>query len=230
MLEIGILCIKTNRLGEAEKYFKQIIEIHPKNLPARTELSFTYFKKKQFQNRDQILFEIYDLNSKDFYNLVALSKMFFRFKKYRIALKLLESILTMQDDNLVAVIMIINIYKLLKDIKNASLFYQKGKSILSRHRYNKYKEKFLQLKLDTDVDIDAQLLELMNIGIFHEEQKRKYIESNNTHHPLAAKDTCNNRVKNGDTVYFATYKKKNSIYADFIEPYFENLDNVKALK
>ena len=156
--------------------------------------------------------------------------MFSRFKKYRIALQLLKSILSGKDDDLFAVIMVIDIYKSLKDRRNASLFYQKGKSILSSDQYNKYKEKFLQMRLDPAADTDAQLLELMNIGIFHEEQNRKYIESNNTHYPLATKVTCNNRVKNGDTVYFATYKKGTDIYADFIEPYFENLDNLKALK
>lgn len=144
MLELGKLYIKKNRGEEAEKYFKQIIEIDPDNLHARTELSFIYFKKRQFRNREQILFEIYQLNPGDSYNLAALSKMFSRFKKYRIALKLLKLILSGKDDDLFAVIMVIDIYKLLKDIRNASLFYQKGKSILSRDQYNKYKEKFLQ--------------------------------------------------------------------------------------
>jgi len=86
------------------------------------------------------------------------------------------------------------------------------------------------MQLDTDTHYDVQLLELMNTGIFHKNQNGKSIESSGTHYRLAAVPTCNNKVKDCDTVYFATYKKEDIIFADFIEPYFENLDNLRALK
>ena len=67
-------------------------------------------------------------------------------------------------------------------------------------------------------------------GFFGISDDQTYVESSSGKYSLGRESTVNNKLKHGDKVYFATYLKDGSVFANFVERYFENLDNLGAAK
>jgi tetratricopeptide (TPR) repeat protein len=231
MLELARVYRNTNRPAEAENYLDKILSIEPENLHCLTERSILYTQIKKYHKREKILFDIYRLNPDDIHNLTALSNMFTRFKKFRIALELLQKVLTIKQHDIMAVIAIICLYIEMNDRESVRRYYVRGQNNLKYAKYSKYKDRFLSLNLETDKTVT--LLELNNnTGTYGTDGKQWFIETPVIRYPLMENATCNNKVKSGDRVFFGTYRKegKPGIYANFIEPWFENIRNLDALK
>jgi hypothetical protein len=108
------------------------------------------------------------------------------------------------------------------------IYYKMGKKVLEKSPFSRFKNKFLDLKLEPHKEM--KLISLMNKGIFGQKNGRTYIKTTENEYILKNNAIMNNRVKDGDDVYFALYDIGGSTVCDFIEPYFENIEDLKYLK
>lgn len=229
LLDLGkIYSREPNRYQEAELIFRQIIQKDINNIFARLELASLYVKMKKYAAREDILFEIYEITPEDVRTLVALAEVFKRFRKYRIALQLLVNALAIQDSDLLIVCELIKLYMLLRDKKNVELYVNKGQEILDSDPYNRFRERFTKFKVE--LDEKTTLLKLNEVGILVRAATESFIEQGNFRYPFNNQVTINNRVKENDKVFFATYKIGEEIVADFIEPFFESITQLRQLK
>ena len=74
------------------------------------------------------------------------------------------------------------------------------------------------------------MLRLNEAGAFIQAADQSYVEREGERYPLDAQATVNNRLKDQDKVYFATYSRGGHVFADFVEPYFEGIDDLYQLK
>ena len=162
------------------------------------------------------------------YNIVELSKVFIRFKKYKISIKLLELSLSIKKNDLFSVIKIIEIYKKFNDKVNIDKYYKIGKNIIYRDKYCKYKNYFENI--DSDINNDIKLINIDNIGIFMNNGTDNYIQSDKNKYKIYKDAEVNKKLKAGDKVYFATYLIDGKYITNFIEPHFDNIDDLKSLK
>jgi tetratricopeptide (TPR) repeat protein len=228
-LELGRLYRLRRRYNEAEKYLKEIHLIRQEDIHSRIELALLYAITRQYPKQEEILLNIYDLDPTNIYNLTSLSKVFCRFRKYRIALELLKKALKIDQNDLLSINQIILIYQRFRDISNFQRYYQRGCDLVQIDPNHKHKKQFLRIN-PTPPDSPFILQELSLSGIYQDHPGGKHIRVDETSYSLMPNAVCNSRVKHGDCVYFALYRQNNHLYVDFIEPYFKDLHDLRALK
>jgi tetratricopeptide (TPR) repeat protein len=230
LLELGKICSRDPiRYNDAEKYFQYLASVEPDNIYAKTELASLYFKMRKFPAREKLLFEMYGSHPHDIPTLVALSRVFVRFRKFRIAIKLLLHALDCHNSDLGIFCELITVYRKVLDRENVEKYAKMGNAILSLDPYNKYAGRFRQLDLGTDTEIT--LTEFHQTGIYDElEDGQKCIECSGKRYPQKLDATANYRIRVGDKVFFGIYIRRTQEFADFIEPYFENMDQLGKLK
>jgi tetratricopeptide (TPR) repeat protein len=229
LLELGRVCFHDPaRLNEAEQFFHRILEVEPTNLFAKIELANLYRRLKRYGPRETLLFEIYKTDRDDIPTLMALAQVFRRFRKYRVALKLLEGALALRPSDLITISELITTHMILRSNEQVRQYYSKGAKIINADAYNKHSEHFNRIELR--LDDQTTLLNLNEIGVCTREDGRRCIESKEIKYLIDEQATINNKVKAGDRVFFATYRKNGEIIADFVEPYFDSLEDLYSLR
>jgi len=229
LLELGKMCSKDSQtIIEAEQFFQRILQVEPDNVYAKIELAALYRDMKRYGDRERLLFEIYDAHPDDLPTLKALALVFRRFRKYRIALALLEYALDLRKDNLLIIIEIIRIYEILCNRQQARLYIVRGEEILREDTHNKHRERFGQLGVSFDEAVNLRSLD--EVGVATMENGQRYVENDSGRYLVNEHATVNNQIDPNDKVFFGLYSKGQEVYADFIEPYFENIDDLASLK
>jgi tetratricopeptide (TPR) repeat protein len=230
LMELGrVYARELENFEEAERIFQYIIQIDFDNIQARIELASLYLKIGRPAKREDILFQIYEINPQDIWILITLSKVFRRFRKYRIALNLLETALAIRNSDLLLVCELIELHVILRDKKNVDRYITKGREILDSDSRNKYRNRFTKIKIALDEKI--MLLNLNEVGYLFKIGNESYIKhKSGNNYMISNKATVNNRVRENDKVFFATYKIEEEITVDFIEPFFESINQLPQLK
>ncbi|HSK74456.1 MAG TPA: tetratricopeptide repeat protein [Pyrinomonadaceae bacterium] len=230
LLELGKLCAQNfHSYNEAENLFKKLLTIEPDSHHAKLELADLYRKMKKFYDREKLLFEIYRDFPNDVPTLTTFTGLFKRFKKYRIALELSQKILELRNTDLIAVCDLVNIYRDLGDRKMAELYIERGQRILEKDENHKDKERFQRLR--TYFDESVELIDFYKVGYFVEENGQRFIKTEDAEQFIIPEDaTFNYKIVTDQKVYFGMYSKNDNTFANFIEPYFENLDDLESLK
>jgi tetratricopeptide (TPR) repeat protein len=231
LLELGKMRSRdANRYAEAEQLFQLILSFEPDNLFAKLELANLYLKMRRFGPRESILFEIYDTHPEDTPTLMALARVFIRFRKYRIALRLLECALERRQSNLITISELIRMYLILHDNENVRRFLSRGRQILKQDPLNKHRDRFLKIEIEVELDENIELLHLDEVGLFIREKDQVYVENNGERYLITAQATVNNKLGSGDKVFYAVYARHEQTAVDFVEPYFDNIDHLDQLK
>ena len=229
LLELGKICSRDPlRYEEAEGLFQQLLSIEEDSLYGRIELASLYRKTRRWGEREQILFDIFDTHPDDIPTLMALAEVFKRFRKYRVAVRLLESALELRRSDLITLSELAKVYSIVRANRFASGCLEKGRTIIVKDPYHKHADRFAQLELHLDEQVE--LISLNRMGILGKEEGRIYILADGARYLPHERATVNYKSKSGDKVFFATYHYKGQLIVDFIEPYFENLDHLDQLK
>jgi tetratricopeptide (TPR) repeat protein len=228
-LELGKICSKNpTRYIEAEQFFKRILDIEPDNLFAKVELANLYSKMRRYVPRETLLFEIYNAHPEDIPTLMALAHVFRRFKKYRVALRLLESALDLRRSDLITISELIKTHILLNSNEQARRYHGKGAEILAQDPYNKHGERFNNTEIMMNEEVE--LLNLDGVGVCIHADGQSYVECEGARYLVDERTTANYNLKAGDKVFFATYTKDGRVFVDFVEPYFESIDDLDKLR
>jgi tetratricopeptide (TPR) repeat protein len=228
-LELGKICSKDpRRYSEAEKYFSRLLELDSDDYFAKLELALLYRKVKRYPAYERMLLSIYKDHPESVPTLAGLARMFMRFKKYRIAIKLFDEILEIKNSDMKAIIELIYIYAYLQDKASVGFYMKKGENLIKQDSFIKYRDRFETLHINLNEDIN--LLNLSAVGIYTQADDQKYVRCSNERFALGENATINNKVKSGDKVFFASYAKQGQTFADFVEPYFESIVDLEKLK
>jgi len=238
MLELGKICVQDQaRWNEAEQFFNKVRSVEPDNLHAKTELSALYAKMKMWGAREKILFEIYEQNPEDIPTLMELARTFSRFRKYRVTLKLLDKTSELRRGDLLTTLELIQTFAILRDQQNLFTYLQQSEEIIRRDPYNKHLDRFHNklAKLRKRFDLEAcdggiPLLNLNEIGTLLHMDGQVYVEKEGKCYLLDDTVTINNRLRHQDKVFFATYARNEGITVDFVEPYFDGIENLSTLR
>lgn len=159
---------------------------------------------------------------------MALAQVFRRFRKYRVALRLLESALELRGLDLITIRELIRLHMILHSDEQVRQYLSKGAEVLKQDPYNKHGERFKSIEIITDDEIE--LLNLNEVGLCIHEDGQSYVECNGIRYLVDEQTTINNKLKAGDKVFFATYIKKGQVFVNFVEPYFEDIDRLDTLR
>ena len=229
LLELGKMCSKDpQRAIEAEQFFERLLHVEPDSVYGKIELAALYRNLKWYGARERLLFEIYDAHPEDIPTLMALAHVFIRFRKYRVAMKLLEYALGLRKNDVITISEIVRLYEILNDRQQVERYIATGEEILCNDHHNKHRERFRQLNIWLDETIKLQSLN--EVGVAIKEAGQRYVENESGRYPVNEHATVNNRIGPNDKVFFGLYSKGQEVYADFIEPYFENIDDLANLR
>ncbi len=227
--ELSKIYQRQGKWEAAEEQLLKCYKIEPYDVHTMLELSRLYKKLKKYAESESLLFKIYNLDAQNIPALTELSYIFMRFKKYRISIRLLENALEAKPFDLKTISLLIEKFNILKDAENVENYVAKGNQILATDEYAKYSELFYEF--DLDIDEEIELLELDKIGIAAKTMNNKYIKYQNELYPLSEDAIYNYNIKEGDKVFFALYKSKDGkVFADFVEPYFDDISDLQSLK
>ena len=229
LLELGKICSKDfTRYDQAEQFFQRILDIEPDNLFAKIELANLYLKTRRYIPREKLLFEIYDAHPEDIPTLMALAQVFKRFRKYRIALRLLESALELRATDLITISELIRTHLIMHSNAQAMRYLNKGADILKHDPFHKHGHRLSRIEITMNNEIE--LLNLNEVGICVHKDGLSYVECKETLYLVDEQTTINNRLKAGDKVFFATYTRNAQVFINFVEPYFESIDDLHELR
>jgi tetratricopeptide (TPR) repeat protein len=228
LLELGKIFSKDpERYIDAEQRFQRILQIEQDNLHARLELALLYRRMGKYGLREKILFEIYETHPQDVPTLADLARVFTRFRKFRVALRLLEEALKVRNSDILIISNLIKLYVVLQDKENVTRFLSRGKVILEKDPHNRHRERFSNL--DIEISSKISLVNLYEVGFAARADGQRRVQSNNGIYSLREEAIFNNKLMEGDKVFFATYTKEGQVFADFVEPYFETIDHLEQL-
>jgi len=230
LLELGKIRAKDrNQFEEAEKIFKRILEQNTFDVPSKMELAILYRNNYKRDKSEVLYFEILKAEPSNIFALYQVSKVFNRFKKFRISIKIAEELLSIKDTDLLTVIDLIKTFVVTKDKKNIDFYLEIGKKILKEDENHKHKEKFQSLR--TDFDESVELIDFYKVGSCVRENEQRYVKSEAGELFIVPEDaTFNYNLAPNQKVFFGIYSQNNKVFADFIEPYFENIADLESLK
>ena len=136
----------------------------------------------RYKDREIILFEIYDTHPEDIPTLMELAGLFMRFKKYRIAVKLLNNALELRNSDLITLSKLIKLHETLRDNKTVRSYLKKSVEILKQNPESKRAERFKNVRVDLDEEVS--LVDLNKVGLFILSGDQKYIESSSGRYTL----------------------------------------------
>ncbi|HEY9232960.1 MAG TPA: hypothetical protein VIS78_12465, partial [Blastocatellia bacterium] len=122
----------------------------------------------------------------------------------------------------------IRVCEILHDHEQLRQYVARGEEISREDHYNKHSERFSQLNVRLDEAISLQSLNEVGIAILDDE--RRYVESQGVRYPVNEQAVVNNQIEPNDKVFFAVYARGQDVFADFIEPYFESIDDLERLR
>ena len=234
LLEMGKYCSREpSRRKEAEGFLNRILLVEPENLHAKTEMASLYAKMQRWPEREKILFEIYEAGTADIFVLAAIARTFNRFKKYRISLILLEEALKLRESDLLTIFDLIKTYVILHDKTSVKDYLKKSEEIIREDPYQKNVERFrhrLALLDLSFINEDLDLIALNEVGILVQADNQSFVENGGVRYPLKERAVVNYRLKHNDKVFFAIYSCNGQMSADFIEPYFDSINDLSSLK
>ena len=227
--ELAIVLQLKGELQKAEQLLKEVLEIEPTNLHALGLLSRLYSEQRRFPEREDLLFQVYQSHPTNIPTIQGLAKVFIRFRKYHIAWRLLEKSHRIESDNLCLVVELMRISNIFRDRQGFASWKKVGQKILEENARSKCKLRFERTLFEASPIFSFE--DLGEVGIF-DRSGPAVVDQTGMRIPVIQGGAVNNRLEDGQKVFFAKYslKKDNSAWADFIEPYFENLDDLKALK
>ncbi|MDQ1353259.1 MAG: Tetratricopeptide repeat protein [Acidobacteriota bacterium] len=243
--ELSKIYQRRKRYDEAEKILKELLAIEPDNIHGCTEFALMYkqwadYEKKNKRStwweKKQLYYkyikESYRINPFNIPTLMELCAIFSTCRQYRAALKFLEKALTARDHDLETLRHLVLIHHTLNNESEVNRLLEKGRRWIQEQPFIKYKERFQAL--DLSCAPHKILVQLNNTGTFSGPGRAKTSSPGSSpvilcgagRFDLMEKYTAHNRIEDGDTVFFATYRVgvgvDEKIYADFIEPYFED--------
>jgi hypothetical protein len=159
-----------------------------------------------------------------------LSKIYQRQKRWQEAENVLLESLKIDAEQLHprTELSITRVYEILRDRKQVEHYIARGEAILREDRYNKHEERFS--RFNPWLDEEISLRSLNEIGIAILENERRYVENQSGRYVVHEQATVNNQIEPNAKVFFALYARGQEVYADFIEPYFENIDDLERLR
>ena len=193
-------------------------------------LLYEIYKDKNIREEmNKWLAVLYSLNKVNARGCVALAKYFEEVNKFRVAIKLLRAALKSDSKNLHLLSQMFGLYKKVKDVKGmkwilsqTELHYEKNSPGVAQNLYLTMCD---TLKAFNKTEI---LVELHNIGVYNVKQNpTKIIAGKKTFQLKLNPVICNNSLES-TRVYFATYREKDMVEANFIEPYFESINDLKS--
>ncbi|MFK7797964.1 MAG: tetratricopeptide repeat protein [Aureispira sp.] len=141
-------------------------------------------------------------------------------KRYSIAIHLLEKTLTSPFKNLFILNKLLHTQLHIYHIKEVAPLIQEGfklsKTSTSANAKNFFERKYQEI---THWKNPLQLIKFQQVGHYQTDK----IISNNKHYPLVKKTTKSKKVRRGNQVFYNLYQHQEtgSLYANFIEPYYE---------
>jgi tetratricopeptide (TPR) repeat protein len=229
LLELGKIYAKDlSRFDQAENLFQTILQIEPDDLFAKIELAMMYLKTKEYGKRERILFEIHELYPDNLPALMALAEVFRRFRKYRVALQLLEKALEINESDLITISELLRLHIILNNKEGVNYYLARAEKVTMEDPFNRHRERIARIEIYMDDEI--QLLNLNEVGMMIQEGGQNFIEGTSSLYSISDQTTVNNRLRTGDKVWFATYTKLGEVFVNFIEPYFASLDHLEELR
>ncbi len=228
LLELGKMCSSARRYAEAQEYFERLLNVEPDSIFAKLELAWLCAKTRNFPLREKLLFEIHKDYPDDIPSLTQLAHLFSRFMKYRIAIKLLEKAFDVNNSDLLTICELIRLYSILRDKVSCDHYSKIGKMILDHNPYNKYKEKFRSFEFTPNWPVT--LTELSKVGYYTKVEGASYITFDGQTYQLISDAVVNNKLETGNKVYFGLYSQDGKSFANYVEPYFDNIDDLESLK
>ncbi len=214
-------------LDKCEAILKEVLNIDSKNIYALNLLAKLYTKQRRFPEREERLFEIYELNPNSTPTLVELAKVFIRYRKYFIANDLLVKAHKISGSNLCIISELLYINRAFKDHTAINNLVKKGRRIIKHNPYAKCLNRFSYFSFD----------EKSETILIERKIKGQYLDGeikleNNSRIPLKNDAVINNRIKNDAKIWCSIYRNNSEKkdYANFIEPYYEEIINLKKLK
>ena len=224
---LAMLYSRLNEDRDCERVLDKVIEIEPNNVHALYLLAQLYTKQRKYREKEKKLFEIYHLNPDNVYALLGLFEIFRRFRKYHIARDLLNRARELEPKNLCIVKDLLYLNRTFRDYETIDKLLKKGEGILKSNPYAKCLKNYKNFSFEKSA---IQLIERRLKGKYVNGQ----IESESGEKiRLVDNVIMNNRLRNNDKVWYSTFgdmSKGGLIFANFIEPYYDNLDDLENLK
>jgi TPR repeat protein len=217
---------KEGNIDKAIEKLLECLDADNDNEFAVSLLSSIYQAKGIYSARENMLFKVYAKNKQNSYINLQLMNVFDRYRKYRVSLQILEQT---KNKNLNICMQLMNSYFFIGDIDaynkiriEGEKLYHSEKNIFLKNRFGDYLLK--SFKVSTLVG------SIYNTGIFCIINGIKKIQHHEHVYELVNEMHLNNKIKEDDKVFFALYKIDGKEVADYIEPYFDNLDDLRKLK
>ncbi len=245
--ELSKIYQRQKRYDEAERILKELLALEPDNIHGCTEYALLHKKWADYQKRKGLstwwekkqlyyhyIKESYSINPVNLPTLMELCDIFSTRRQYRAALGFLEKALTVRDQDLETLQRMVRIYHTLYHDTEVHRLLEKGRRWIQDQPFIKYKERFQELDRDLSFTTHKKLVQMNLTGTFSGQLPGKtttpgpppVILCSAGRYALMEKCTAHNRIDDGDTVFFATYRVGEKVYADFIEPYFQDLEEL----
>jgi tetratricopeptide (TPR) repeat protein len=230
LLELGKIRGKDrNQFEDTKKIFKGILDKNPFDIPAKMQLAILYRDNNRRDEAKLLYFEILKDEPSNIFALNQVSRIFKRYKKFRVSIKTAEELLSIKETDLLTIFGLIETFVVTKDKKNIDLYLEIGEKILKEDKNHKHKEKFQRLR--TDFDESVKLIDFYKVGHAIKENEQRFVKAENGERFIVPENaTVNHKIIPNQKVYFGVYSKDGETFADFVEPYFENIDDLEALK
>ncbi len=246
--ELSKIYQRQKRYQEAENILKELLAIEPDNIHGCTEFALLYKqwaadeKRRElpaWREKKQLYYkyikESYRINPLNLPTLMELCSIFTSRRQYRAALRFLEKAISVQDNDLETLRHLVLIYHTLNHETEVARLMEKGRRLMQEQPFIKYKDRFQAL--DLPLGTNKKLLQMNNTGTFSGQVRTK---ASNTAPPviiyganryaLLEKYTAHHHITDGDKVFFAAYQVGEKVYADFIEPYFQDVSDLSFFK
>ncbi len=116
----------------------------------------------------------------------------------------------------------------MRDDKSGKFYFDKGEKILINDLHNRHRGKFDRLNPLSNSQII--LVDLNRIGYVIKLEDQKYIKSGEVEYELTEDAVLNNQVEEGDKVFFGLYSQGEKLVANYVEPFFETIEDLESLK
>jgi tetratricopeptide (TPR) repeat protein len=227
--QLAKIHISKRRYEESIELLKEVINLEHDNFYALNMLADIYTTQKRRPQKEDVLFKILKIKPDNTPTLIELGKVFIRFRKYHIANELFEKAHIASPVNLYVICELLELCKRMKNLIRFNELKELGNKIIKSEPNTQAQARFGYITFEQDGIMS--LVQIKVNGIYNKTSqtisslKEKGIKINEN-------AEINYRISDGDNVIFAMYyhnQNKNHI-ANFIEPYYENIDNLEMLK
>lgn len=215
----------SNEIPKAIEILEVFLKSDSHNLIVISLLVNLYKILNNYGEREKILFNYFKFDSHNLFINIQISSIFNRYRKYRVSLKILELI---ENKNLKVNLYIMEHYYRFGDQISYKEYNERALKIIEARDsvgYEKLKER-LNKELDSKKILVGHFSKIGTLRIISNEKK---VEYGKNLYPIYDEKNMNNRLKDGDKVFYALYLINNFKYADYVEQYFDKIDDLAKL-